>query len=108
RIEASDAALYEAMASYRSAPLIHEERALLGTFDVWWTAYRNIRDHRLVPLATSGDTATFQQVYLGDAQIVSGRAMDAIDKLLQIEQAHGGAAAEAAHRDATSTRIVMI
>jgi methyl-accepting chemotaxis protein len=108
RVQASDAALYDAMACYRRASLGPEQQALLATFDVWWTSYRNIRDHRLVPLAASGDTATFQQVYLGDAQIVSGRAMDAVGKLLQLEQDNGREAADAAHRAANSARIVMI
>jgi methyl-accepting chemotaxis protein len=108
RIQAADTTLFESLAAYRASELDDGQRTLLDTFDVWWTAYRNIRDHRLVPLAASGDTAAFQQVYLGDAQILSGRAMAAVDKLMQVEQAAGGAAADAAHRDSTSARIFMI
>ncbi|MFG2039420.1 MCP four helix bundle domain-containing protein [Dactylosporangium sp. NPDC048998] len=96
------------VAAYRAA--IHDvrQRQLLDRFTIWWGAYRNIRDHRLLPLIAAGDNAGFQQAYLGDGDTVGGNAMDALQALMSYEETnglHGADEAAAAYRTA---RVAMI
>jgi methyl-accepting chemotaxis protein len=108
RIAANDAELDRQVSSYRAAAHSAEKQRLIDRFDIWWTAFRNIRDHRLMPLAASGDAAAFQQAYLGDGQIVSGNATAALNDLLRYENDSGRAAASAAHSAYRTAQIGML
>src|SRR4051794_30882413 len=74
------------VAAYRGTVRAARQRQLLNRFTVWWGAFRNIRDHRLIPLIQAGDNAGFQQAYLGDGETVGGNAMNALADLMAFEQ----------------------
>ncbi|MFL6145720.1 MAG: methyl-accepting chemotaxis protein [Labedaea sp.] len=108
RIAAQDKVLDEALTAYRPSVTDPKQQQMVEQFTTWWSAYRNVRDHRLVGLAASGDRAAFQQTYLGDGQIVSGKATAALNDLMRYEQSDGQAAAEAAHGSYVDARTIMI
>ncbi|GIM98558.1 methyl-accepting chemotaxis protein [Planomonospora venezuelensis] len=104
----ADEQLAQALETYRTSVDEDAQRELVDRFDIWWTAYRTILEHRLLPLAESGDAAAFQQAYLGDGQITSTNAMTALDELLRYEQTSGAAAAASAHSAHDTARTVMV
>ncbi|MBG0833334.1 methyl-accepting chemotaxis protein [Planomonospora sp. ID67723] len=107
-IDEADEQLAQALEAYRTSVSEKAQRELVDRFDIWWTAYRTILEHRLLPLAESGDAAAFQQAYLGDGQITSANAMTALEELLRYEQTSGAAAAAAAHSAHDTARTVMV
>jgi methyl-accepting chemotaxis protein len=106
RIRKADADLDRLLGRYRTYAATPRQADLLETFVVWWSAYRNYRDHRLMVLA-GGDPVIFQTAYLGQGQIVAGRAMQALGELLDEEQANGRVGAQAAHRSYVVALLVM-
>jgi methyl-accepting chemotaxis protein len=108
RIAANDTVLDREVATYRATAHSPDKQRLIDRFDIWWSAFRNIRDHRLLPLAAGGDAAAFQQAYLGDGQIVSGNATAALGDLLRYEGDSGRAAANTAHASYRTARIGML
>ncbi|NJC71293.1 methyl-accepting chemotaxis protein [Planosporangium thailandense] len=108
-IRATDARLDREVAAYRATATTTQQRQLVDRFEVWWSAYRNVRDHRLLPLIASGQTADFQQAYLGDGQIISDNAMAALADLQRYEQTSGQqAAASAAHTYRTARNLMVV
>jgi methyl-accepting chemotaxis protein len=112
RLAADDRELDDALADYRASSGTGDRRQLLDRFSVWWDAYRNIRDHRLIPLARQGDVTGFQQAYLGDGQLVSDNAMTSLAELTAIESEQGQAAAGTArdsyHTALTAMAVVLV
>jgi diguanylate cyclase (GGDEF)-like protein len=107
RIDATDARMDRQIADYRKSVVSGQQRDVLLQFTVWWQAYRNYRDHRLMVLART-DPVAFQTAYLGQAQLVTGRAMAALATLLRYEQTNGRHAAEAARSTYRTALSVMI
>ncbi|GIH81480.1 methyl-accepting chemotaxis protein [Planobispora longispora] len=107
-IDTAGEQLGKALETYRASVDEAAQRELVDRFDIWWSAYHAILEHRLLPLAESGDRAAFQQAYLGDGQITSANAMTALDELLRYEQASGAAAAAEARSAHDTARTVMI
>jgi methyl-accepting chemotaxis protein len=96
------------VADYRATIRNVRQRQLLNRFEIWWGAFRNVRDHRLIPLIQAGDNPGFQQAYLGDGETVGGNAMSALLDLLQYEQTSGRAGADEAANAYRTARIAMI
>ena len=110
RIDATDAQMDRQIADYHRTIVSSQQRDVLLQFTIWWQAYRNYRDHRLMVLATT-DPVAFQTAYLGQGQLVTGRAMAALATLLSIEQTNGKNAAEAArstYHTALNTMITTL
>ncbi|GAA3295786.1 methyl-accepting chemotaxis protein [Dactylosporangium vinaceum] len=107
-IAAADQQVDAEVAAYRATIRDVKQRQLLNRFAIWWGAFRNIRDHRLIPLIQAGSNADFQQAYLGDGETVGGNAMNALSDLMAYEQTSGkDGAAEAAGAYRTA-RIAMV
>ncbi|BCJ53930.1 chemotaxis protein [Actinoplanes sp. NBRC 14428] len=106
-IAGADATLDREVAAYRSTATA-AQHALLDKFEIWWGAYRNVRDHRLMPLIDEKKIADFQQAYLGDGQIVSGNAAKALAELQAYEQSSGQKATASAAGTYHTARNVMI
>ncbi|GIH97603.1 methyl-accepting chemotaxis protein [Planobispora siamensis] len=100
--------LDQALETYRASVSENAKREMVDRFEIWWSAYRNILEHRLLPLAESGDSAAFQQAYLGDGQITSNNAMTALQELLRYEQTSGASAAASAHSAYDTARNLML
>ncbi|WP_433615150.1 methyl-accepting chemotaxis protein [Dactylosporangium sp. CA-139114] len=96
------------VAAYRATIRDVKQRQLLNRFTIWWGAFRNIRDHRLLPLIQAGDNAGFQQAYLGDGDTVGGNAMAALEDLMRFEQSSGQAGAGQAASAYRTARIAMV
>ena len=107
-IVAADAAVDRELAAYRRTVTTTKQRQLLDRFTIWWGAFRNIRDHRLLPLVAAGDVPGFQAVYLGDGATVAGNAMSALADLLAHEQSSGRASAEEASDAYRRARVAML
>ncbi|MEV0130196.1 methyl-accepting chemotaxis protein [Dactylosporangium sp. NPDC050688] len=107
-IVAADAAVDRELAAYRRTVATTKQRQLLDRFTIWWGAFRNIRDHRLLPLVAAGDVPGFQAVYLGDGATVTGNAMSALADLLAYEQSSGRASAEEASDAYRRARVAML
>ncbi|MEV4705121.1 methyl-accepting chemotaxis protein [Actinoplanes sp. NPDC049316] len=107
-IAATDKRLDQEVAAYRSTVRTADQRARLDKFEIWWGAYRNVRDHRLMPLIAGKQTADFQQAYLGDGQIISDNAMTALAELQAYEQTSGQQAAASADNTYHTARTLMI
>jgi methyl-accepting chemotaxis protein len=107
RIAATDSDMDRLMADYRTKVASEKQVEALRRFEIWWHAYRNYREHRLMVLA-SGDQAVFQTAYLGQGQIVADRAMTALSDLLAAEEASGKAAAAQAKSTYRSAMTFMI
>ncbi len=107
RIENTEAELDKLVAQYRPSATTAEQRDALLRFTVWWQAYRNYREHRLMALA-GGDPVAFQNAYLGQGQIVGDRAVAALGDLLRYEQASGRNAASAAQSTYRTALTVMV
>ena len=100
--------LDQRVAEYRRTVTPGAQERALNRFTVWWASYRIVIDKWLIPRATSGDTATFQQIYLGEGQIAVGKAMGSLGDLLAYEQRAGAKAAASAHSTYQSARNIMI
>ena len=107
-ITANDALLDKEVQAYRATADGAKQQALLDRFEIWWDAYRNVRDHRLMPLITRHQIPEFQQAYLGDGQIISDNAMKALADLQTYQQTSGQKAADSAHATYGSARVLMI
>jgi methyl-accepting chemotaxis protein len=107
-IAANDALLDKEVAAYRATTRDAAQRRLLDRFEIWWGAYRNVRDHRMMPLIEARKIADFQQAYLGDGQIISDNAMTALAQLQAYEQDSGQKAASSADATYRHARLLMI
>jgi diguanylate cyclase (GGDEF)-like protein len=107
RIRATEVEMDHQIAEYRATIATVQQRQALLRFTVWWQSYRNYRDHRLLVLADT-DPVAFQTSYLGQAQLISDRAMKALDELLRYEQANGQRAAQAARSTYRTALAVMV
>jgi methyl-accepting chemotaxis protein len=106
-ITAADATVDRELAAYRATVATTQQRRLLARFEIWWGAFRNIRDHRLLPLVAAGDIPGFQAAYLGDGATVTGNAAAALTDLLAYEQASGRSGAADAADAYGRARIAM-
>jgi methyl-accepting chemotaxis protein len=106
RIKQTDTELDRLLGRYRQMISTDHQAEALDRFTEWWHAYRNYRDHRLIPLA-GGDATVFQLAYLGQGQIVLGKAMTVLRELLQFEEERGRHAARAA-RDSYRTALTVM
>jgi methyl-accepting chemotaxis protein len=107
-IAAADAEVDRQIEAYRGTVHDVKQRQLVDRFTIWWGAFRNIRDHRLLPLIAAGDLAAFQQAYLGDGETVGGNAMDALTGLMSYEQASGRVGADQAAGAYRTARVAMV
>jgi methyl-accepting chemotaxis protein len=107
-IAAADQQVDAQIGRYRATLHDVRQRQLLDRFTIWWGAFRNIRDHRLLPLIASGDNVGFQQAYLGDGETVGRNAMDALEGLMSYEQTSGRHGADEAASAYRTARIAMI
>ncbi|MET7420822.1 methyl-accepting chemotaxis protein [Dactylosporangium sp. NPDC005555] len=107
-IAAADATVDAELAAYRATVTTTRQRQLLARFEIWWGAFRNIRDHRLLPLVAAGDIPGFQAAYLGDGATVTANAVHALTDLLAYEQASGRSATSAASDAYGRARIAMV
>ncbi|WP_433058871.1 methyl-accepting chemotaxis protein [Dactylosporangium sp. CS-033363] len=96
------------VAAYRATMRDAEQQRLLSRFTIWWSAFRNIRDHRLLPLIEAGDIPGFQAAYLGDGETVGGNAMSALEELMRFEQTNGREGADDAASAYRTGRIAML
>ncbi|GAA2395355.1 methyl-accepting chemotaxis protein [Dactylosporangium salmoneum] len=106
-IAAADREVDAQVEAYRANLHDVRQRQLLDRFTIWWGAFRNIRDHRLLPLIAAGDTAGFQQAYLGDGETVGANAIGALQQLIAFEQASGRHGADEAARAYRTAWIAM-
>ena len=104
RMQVADGTIETQLATYSAGIHSTAQARAVDRFRIWWGAYQKYRTNRLIPLA-SGDRVVFQQAYLGQGQIVSGKAMSALQELAAFEQASGQQATEQA--DATYRRAML-
>ncbi|MEV4512065.1 methyl-accepting chemotaxis protein [Dactylosporangium sp. NPDC049525] len=107
-IAAADATVDQELDAYRQTVRTTKQRQLLARFTIWWGAFRNIRDNRLLPLVAAGDIPGFQAAYLGDGATVTANAMGALSDLLAYEQASGRAGADDASDAYGRARVAMV
>jgi methyl-accepting chemotaxis protein len=91
RMDAEDSRIDSELARYSERVSNTAQARSVDKFRIWWGAYQRYRENRLIPLA-DGDPTVFQQAYLGQGQIVAGKAMAALDELSLYEQESGQAA----------------
>lgn len=81
-IEADEQTFDQLIAQYRELPLTDQQRASLEKLVVWWSAYTGVSDGFLVPLAESGDSAGFQDLYLGTMSTLADKVEGELDTLV--------------------------
>ena len=85
--------------------------AAMAQFDAKWTAYLQVRDKQLLPLAMKGDVAGFAKAYDNVAQPLISDAADALDALQVAETARAGTdamRASQAYRTGRTEIIVFV
>jgi methyl-accepting chemotaxis protein len=80
-LEEDDSSLDGLVADYSALPLTEDQGVALRKFNAWWESYRAVRDRFLTPLARSGDSAAFQELYLGTMSTLAANAQNELDTL---------------------------
>ena len=103
-----DAKFDTALSSYRAAELTGRQSAAAKNLADQSTAFRQLRDQRLIPLITSGRTSEFASLYNKEGAPLTAAAQAAVTDLFTSQNEVAAAAVQAANASYQSRRTTMI
>lgn len=105
---ADDAAFDALVGAYEQLDLSPAQHDAVRLLQVWWDAYLTVRDTYLLPLAEAGDTAAFQELYLGTMSTLAINAQEQLDTLQSLSTQEAQRSAEQVETVYAQARLQMI
>ncbi len=104
-----DYADFDALISeYREFPLTDQQTLSVEKLVTWWDSYRGVADRFLIPLAESGDSAAFQDLYLGTMSTLAVKAQAELDSLQSLSTEVAEQSTAQADHTNTQSRLMML